>query len=260
MFAAVAAALLVAAGCGGSKKSVDVVTGAGAGSGGVVRGVPTPDAAGITVVGRAEAKARPDGARVALAIGSGEGFGSSGQGFELVDEKELEPVVAALVKAGAPRDDIVVDAFASGPYERAGAQVEFKWPRADGVRKPIEAAQVAARKQTDYSLQNANIQFTIHDCAPVEEKAFAAALRDARGRAERLAKLAGLKLGDVRALAEVTGSSSPYDFASPSGCAAFENVNFSSSALIATFGTPNGRPDQVSVSVALQVTFDVAEP
>jgi hypothetical protein len=58
-------------------------------------GEPIARLPGITVLGLGEVEVKPDVAVVRLTVGSGSAFSGSDGSVELIDEKELEPVVEA---------------------------------------------------------------------------------------------------------------------------------------------------------------------
>jgi len=83
----------------------------------------------------------------------------------------------------------------------------------------------------------------------MEEQAWSAAIEDARRRAERLADLAGLELGDIISISEAASAASIYG--GPTGCAALEELpsfDFTSSV-------GNNSASEVEIDVSLQVTF-----
>ncbi len=206
---------------------------------------------GITVLGLGEAEVKPDVALVRLTVGSGSAFGGSDGSVELIDEKELEPVVDALVDAGASKDDIYVNTFSGsyGPSEGA-AVITLKWPRPQEVKELLAAAQRAIRKQTDFNLQQVSVIFARDDCDGPEERAIGAALADARERAQRLASLSNAKLGRLIAVSEA-GSGGYLAAFAPQRCGVGELLApgfFEYQAAAAT-------ADEVTLTTTLEVTF-----
>lgn len=264
---ALAVLLLLVTACGGSRgegrkptpspttreatQSADIVTGSfdfAVGSEGSPP-VVGPNLPGITVVGVGEAKGVPDRAIMRLTVGSGNEFsGPEGVAAELIEERELEPVVQALKAAGAPADTIKVNTYAASPYSGFGSsgQITLNWPRPKEIDKAIEAAQDVVRAKTRFSLQSVEALFTTRSCASLEERAWKAALADARKRAARLAALTGAGVGPVISVSEAPGAS-----AGLQGCQALRALP------PANFGPSfsDGTPDSVKVSVSLQVTF-----
>jgi len=257
------AVLMLAASCGGSKhKSTETSTRqtptALTGSAQVliesesvqrgVAGVPAAALPGITVLGTGEQSAKPDRVLVGLTIGNNANIGSNGA-FDLVEQSAIDPLVAALSKAGV--GPISADRFSQGVYGQGAAQISFTSTHPAELDKVIAAAQEALRKHTNYDLQAANVVFALSNCPAVEQTAWKAALADAAARAQRLANLSGVKLGNILAVSEAVISSSPYAPAN-SGCQAFRlptiaNVVFPS--------TVENTQDTVTVAVTLQVTY-----
>jgi uncharacterized protein YggE len=257
--------VLLAAGCGGSKHataetSTRQTTATLHGGGQIIlqsasvqpglAGVPAAALPGITVVGTAEQTAKPDRALVGLTIGSSN-IGSSGQTVDLVEQSAIDPVVAALSKAGAAQ--ISTDRFGQGLYGQGAAEIGLTLTHPEDVDKVIATAQEALRKHTDYDLQSANVVFALSDCPAVEQTARKAALADAATRAQGLADLSGVKLGNILAVSEAPLSLLPYA-ALAGGCEALRppagaNALFPSA-------TENTQ-DKVTVSVTLQVTYAV---
>jgi uncharacterized protein YggE len=210
---------------------------------------------GITVVGTGEVEVKPDTALVRLTIGSGSGrvFPGSGEGVELIDEDDLEPVVDAVVDAGAPRDEVYVDTFNGsnfGPGEGA-AVITLEWPNPHDVRKLLTAAQREIRK-TSYSLQDVAVAFMREDCDDADEKTANAALADARKRAERLASLSNAKLGPLISVSEATSSSS---LSLLSGLTQQRCGVESSAPGIIEYQSGAATADKLKVSTTLEVTF-----
>jgi len=257
--------VVLAAGCGGSKqasneRSARQTSTKSTANGGVlvesaevrpgVAGVPAAALPGITVVGTAERSAKPDRALIGLTIG-GSNLISSGQTFDLVEQSAIDPVVAAVSKAGAGQ--ISVDRFSQGAYGgQSAAQIDATLTHPEEVDKVLAAAQEAARKHTDYNLQSVNVVFALSNCPTVEQTAWKAALADAAARAQKLADLTGVKLGNILAVSEAPFSASPY--APPTGCQAMRPP---SGADILFPSAAENTQDKVTVTVTLQVTYAV---
>jgi uncharacterized protein YggE len=261
--------VVAAAGCGGSggKEAATTTSQSSAGtqgaasnvlvSGGQVglAGVPAAALPGITVLGNGEESAPPDGALVALTVGSrSASFSSSGPSFEPVDASDLEPVVRALGRAGA--DGVSVDRFGGrsfSPFGRA-ARIDFEASRPDDVDKLLAAARDALGADGDMSVQTASVVFTRGDCEKLEQRAWKSALAEAHERATRMASLSGVELGRVLAVSEASTGSTPYSVAT-SGCESFEP----SRSAYPTQRAVENTAEEITVAVTLQVTYAVAE-
>lgn len=90
------------------------------------------------------------------------------------------------------------------------------------------------------------IMFGVKDTAALEQRARAAAMADARLRAESLAKLAGVDLGDVQSISTVSGGGYPMPLMGGARFAVAEAVSVAGIS-----------PGQSSVSVQVQVTFAI---
>ena len=257
-------AFLVACGGGEAKDDGKPSTGSSVGqSGGVVArsgGVPGQAVQGqampgITVVGSGNAKAKPDGVIIRLTIGSGDmgSFDGSLPSIEIIDEKELAPVVAALKDAGVSEDDISVNAFVASPYGlgTGAAAIAFRWDKPGDIGSILDTVQDAVRRETDYGLQNVEALFTVKDCDPLEAQARKAALDDASRQAEGIAKTADVSTGDIISVAEAPSLGFPYSITG--GCAALRDLPSSDSFLI----IQGNSASEVAVTVDLQVTYAI---
>ncbi len=211
---------------------------------------------GITVIGSGKVEVKPDTALVRLTVGSGSGPvsafpGNGGRTVELADEDKLDPVVDALVDAGAPRDEIYVNPFGGsniGPDE-AAVVITLEWPRPKDVRDLLRTAQRSIDKETDLSLEDVAVAFMREDCDDPDEQAANAALADARKRAERLAALSHAKLGQLVAVSEAT-SNSYLSLFTQQRC----GVDTSAPALL-DYQAGAATADKMTVSATLEVTF-----
>jgi hypothetical protein len=214
---------------------------------------------GITVTGYGDATAEPDAAVIRITAGSGSSsisFGSSDTfRFELIDEREVQPVVDMIRGKGVAEDDISVTTSTSsqfGPFEGGAVHITFRWVNPKDIKSILDAAEDTLRQKTDHELQNVEVLYTISDCEPLENNATEAALEDARQRAERLAKLSGASLGGIIAVAE-SPAASIYGLPVQSGCDAVQELPPTD------FGSrlAGNSASEVEVDVSLQVTFAI---
>jgi uncharacterized protein YggE len=270
-FAATALVILVLSACGGGDGDARPPEGSARGPSGlsangvgsVLVGAPDLGVAlgaepalqgsrdGVTVSGYGEASATPTGASIRLSISAGDAFFSSSDSFniEFIEAEELEPVVDAIKAQGVDEDDISVNAFAQSQYGYGGAaEITFQWPKPDGISELAGEIQDAVRRETDYSLAGFQVLFTVDDCEALETEAQEAALEDAREKAERLGKLAGLEVGDITGVMEGGGLASIYGL--EGGCATLEQfpTDFFSSSL-------SNSASEVTIDATLSVTF-----
>jgi len=211
----------------------------------------TPATAGaastITVTGSGDANGAPDVANLTL-------------GVEVIDSDikvafagandQIAVVIQALVSAGVDEKDIRTsglniyqeqqpmgpDAAAMQSRYHVSNQVLVTVRDITKVADVINAA-VAAGANNLYGLD-----FSINDHAALETTAREEAFKDAQARAGELAKLAGVELGEVQAIIEISGGG----FYPPM---AREGAMGGGGAAI--------QPGQLSVNVQLQVTFAI---
>jgi uncharacterized protein YggE len=209
---------------------------------------------GITVIGSGKTEVKPDTAIVRMTIGSGSGFDASDGPVKLIGEHKLDPVVDALVAAGAARDDIYVSTLGGsfGPDENA-AVVAAEWPQPENVNKLLAAAQRAVRNDTPYNLQDVSVTFRRKDCDGPSEVVAREALADARKRAERVAALSHAKLGRLIAVSEAP-SSAGFSTLVASTCGVGDVL----SPAYLEYQLSPGTPHKVPVTTTLEVTFALA--
>jgi uncharacterized protein len=91
------------------------------------------------------------------------------------------------------------------------------------------------------------VNFGVKDNAALEQRARAAAMEDARARAESLAKLAGVKLGEVQSISMMQGGGFPMPMMGGGRMAMAEAAGV----------VPGISPGQLSVSVQVNVTYAI---
>jgi len=105
--------------------------------------------------------------------------------------------------AGVERDAIAINTGPSvagffGPGGPGTALVEFvvEQPETDAVNSLVTDA-IDAGTEAGLFLQHAGVEYDVADCSALIQEARAAAVADARERAEGLAEAAGVTLGDL---------------------------------------------------------------
>lgn len=211
----------------------------------------TPVAAGpvrsITVLGFGEAQGRPDQAEVQVAV---ETFAEAVAAATSENEDAIQSVIMGLRDAGVAADDIQTSNFnlwAEQRYDDFGPtgivgyhvtnQVNVTVRDVDTVSAVLEAA-IDAGANSIYG-----VFFSLADPGAVEAVAREAAMRNARERAEALAALSGVTLGEVLTVSEVIGG--PVSFAGGSNAEG-----------VASAG-PSIAPGQLNYSLQIQVTFAI---
>ena len=228
-----------AAGRSGERTSALAALGAapsGGASAGSARAQMVPgDQPSVVVNGFGEATAPAESAIVQLIVRGDGGSGmqeppadsskpvpAPGQPPTLTDE-DLAPIVEAIVAAGVPEADIAAMASSpfAGPFGPGSAQVvvtvgaEQLATIADIVAVGMEGAQSSP---AGLFVEFVGVGYTVADCTGLERDARQDAADDARTRAEGLAEVVGLTLGDVLLVSDGGYYGGP-DSGLASGCA-----------------------------------------
>lgn len=176
----------------------------------VVQPVAMP-ARTITVVGEGEVRVKPDIARVTIGVET-----LRGNVREATDANNtvIDAVIAAVIAAGVAEDDIQTSGF-SVFSERYGPdgnplpedQLNYRVNnsvivvvRELGTVSAVLDAAIEAGANSIYG-----IEFALDDSAAVDSEARAAAVENARSKAEELAGLAGVAVGDIVSISEIVG-------------------------------------------------------
>ncbi|MCU0512950.1 MAG: SIMPL domain-containing protein [Anaerolineae bacterium] len=172
---------------------------------------PAPAGRTITVTGNGSAAGVPDTANVTLGVEVADA--SIQTAFAQTNER-IASVIAAVVAAGVPAENIQTaglsiyqemlpspmgDGSTGDTRYRVSNQVQVTVRDVNLVAGVINAA-VEAGANSLYGLD-----FVIRDSAAQEQQAREQAFQDARARATALAALAGVSLGDVVSITEVSG-------------------------------------------------------
>jgi hypothetical protein len=176
--------------------------------------------------------------------------------------EELAPFVEAVAQAAGVAPDAIevtlspltTDFFSS---DSGDARLELKLDQPTGVGvSRLMAAAAAAATANNLMISSGGVLYEVADCGAVEEAAQQAALDDAHKRAERLAKLLGVTLGEV-----VGASTADYFTPGVEGCLgqSFSYVTSGYGGLSLT--VPNfdaSQPAEVEVYSSLIVTYEIA--
>ena len=243
---------------GSSSVTTQVFSGTSGATTGSLLQAPPP---GITVLGYGEASVKPDGATIQLGITSSQQYyGPGPPPAGPVAEEVMQQLVDALVKAGVNNDDIEANPNASS-YLGSGTNALFtaRIANPSKVEDILDAFNDAVENLEDedeYSVQYANVRYTVQDCAPLEAKAREEALKDADARARGYADLMGASLASLAAVSEVgaAGLYSPQSIASI-GCRALEDV--APLGYTVSLPTEANTPEKATVTVTLSVTYAI---
>jgi uncharacterized protein YggE len=204
----------------------------------------------ITVVGYGEAFGEPDRATVQVGV---ETFAPTVGEATTANETALGAVMDALLAAGIPQKDLQTSNYSvwaeqvygdRGPEGIAGYRVSNMVTVTIRDIALVDDVIGAATEAGANSIYGVN--FSVADTVALQAEARAEAMADARQRAESLAELAGVAVGDVVQISEVVGQPMPVPM--------FANNNF---AMEQAAGGPGISPGQLSVQMPVQVTFAI---
>jgi uncharacterized protein YggE len=203
---------------------------------------------GITVVGQGEAFGQPDQAEVQVGV---ETFAESVAQATEQNEAAIQAVMAALTAQGIAEEDIQTTNYslwAEQIYGERGPEGIAGYRVANQVNVTIHDINKVGDVLAAVTEAGANsiygIHFRVADPAALEAQARAEAIANARERAETLASLSDVELGQVIAISEIIGQPSPF----PLGRGGAESDVAS---------VPTLSPGQLSHQVQVQVTFAI---
>lgn len=204
---------------------------------------------GVTVVGQGTAYGQPDQATVIVGVDT---FAPTVEEATSQNQATLNSVMAALAEAGIGAEDIQTtnySLYAEQIYGERGPEGIAGYRVSNQVNVKIRDISAVGEVLSAVTEAGANaiygVNFSVADPAALEAEARAAAMEDARKRAESLAELGNVTLGDIQIISEVVGS--PVFPLMGQGGAVMETV--ASDVGIA--------PGQLSYQVQVQVTYAI---
>jgi uncharacterized protein len=209
---------------------------------------PAETSGGITVVGQGTAYGQPDQATVIVGV---ETFAPSVDEATTQNQETLNSVMGALEEAGIAPEDIQTtnySLYAEQIYGERGPEGIAGYRVSNQVNVKIRDISKVSDVLGVVTGAGANaiygVNFAVADPAALEAEARAAAMADAAARAESLAELGGVGLGEIRIISEViTQPGLPYGMGG--GAYAMEQAA----------GAPGISPGQLSYQVQVQVTY-----
>ena len=209
----------------------------------------------ITVVGEGKTSIKPDIARVNIGV---EVMKASVQEASAENKATVEAVLAALEAAGVEGKDIQTSGYSvyverygpEGPLPeddlryRVSNNVTVKIRDLENVGTLLDAA-IEAGANNIYG-----VEFALDDASEARSLARAKAVENALAKAEELAGLAGVEVGQIVSLSEIIGSSGGY-----------YNQMVSASAYMGLGGgggTPVS-PGELEVTYQIQVVYTIAD-
>jgi uncharacterized protein YggE len=173
----------------------------------------------LSMTGHGEVKTRPDSAAVTAGVTTN---AATAAGALADNSARMKSVFVALEKLGVPADHIQTANFTVSPQYASGNNVT---PHLTGYQVTndvlVRLDDVARLGPALDALVSAGanemngIAFDIRDPAPLLEKARAAAIADARLRAQTYARAAGVTLGPILSIREGGGEARPVRMGAP---------------------------------------------
>jgi len=202
----------------------------------------------ITVVGQGRTTVVPDIASLELGVQTS---AATVEEAMTTNTDTMDAILAALAEAGIADKDVQTSSYniyldegyrgpemASNPVYRVSNMVNVKVRDLETVGEVLDAAVTAGANQIW------GVSFTVEDRTAAEEEARAKAVADARTRAEALAALAEVEVGEVLSISEIiTGVISPLY----SGVAMEMSAGMGGGGSIA--------PGELDYSTSIQVTY-----
>jgi uncharacterized protein YggE len=207
----------------------------------------------IMVTGQGEASARPDIATINAGVQT-----RAASAIEAASRNQaaVEKVMAALEDQGIAEKDIQTSNYSIWPEQRRQPRGDdevvidgFRVSNSVAVRvRDLDRLGELLAAVTNAGANSINgINFAVEDTAALEARAREAAMQDARRRAESLAELAGVELGDVQQIAMTAGGGYPR----PIPMARMEAMAMDAAP------APSIAPGESSMTVNVQVTYAI---
>jgi uncharacterized protein YggE len=207
------------------------------------------DKSAITVVGQGEAFGEPDEANVQVGV---EIFAETVEEATNENQAVLDKIMAALEGQGIAPEDIQTanySLWAEQKYGDRGFEGISGYRVSNQVNVTVRDLNALGEVLAAVTEAGANsiqgVYFSVADPAALEAEARAAAMENARIRAEELAGLAGLELGEVKVVSEIIGGPPISPLGVGGGFAVEE----------AAVSKPGISPGQLNFQVQVQVTF-----
>ncbi len=198
---------------------------------------------GILTSGDATVSRKPDLAIISAGVQSQASTAAAAQGDLASKASKL---IARLKSLGVADSDLSTSGYWVGPtYDPSGRsisgyqaneQLNVKWHNVDTVGKTLDAI------VQDGGATNVGVSFGLADAKSAQAEARSLAIADARSRAQAMASAAGVKLGPVVSVSDLSTSSRP-------------PVGYGSATAAPVSMVPVG---QMDVSVTVEVDFAIA--
>ena len=207
---------------------------------------PSGTTGGVTVVGQGTAYGEPDQATVIVGV---ETFAPTVSEATAQNQETLEQVMVALEEAGIASADIQTtnySLYAEQIYGERGPEGIAGYRVSNQVNVTIRDISKVGDVLAAVTEAGANaiygINFAVADPAALEAEARAAAMADAEKRAQSLAELGDVSLGEIRIISEIIGQP-----IAPMGGGGY--------MMEQAANAPGISPGQLSYQVQVQVTY-----
>lgn len=206
----------------------------------------------ISVTGQGEASGPPDRAQISAGVQT---LAATVAQASQENQAIVDAIMRALAQQGIDRKDIQTANYSIWPEQQhdpqQANQVRITGYRVSNVVNVIvkdinKVGEVLAAVTNAGANSVHGVNFMVKDTAALEQSARAAAMADARARAEELAKLAGVTLGEVLTISMSSGGGFPMPMMAERG--------FMSADMAAV---PGISPGQLSVNAQVFVTFAI---
>lgn len=205
----------------------------------------------ISVTGNGEAEGPPDQAQVSAGVQTmAETVAEASQ----QNQATVERIMQALERQGIDETDIQTSNYSIWPEQRHDGQtgeVSITGYRVSNMVSVVidditKVGEVLAAVTNAGANSVHGVNFGVRDTAALEESARKKAMEDARARAESLAELAGVELGEVQTISMSSGGGGPVPM-----------MRGQMMAMDEAAPTVGISPGQLTVSVQLNVTFAI---
>ena len=206
----------------------------------------------ITVTGQGEAVGAPDQAQINAGVQT---VAATVAESSRANEAVVEKIMQALDKQGIKKKDIQTTNYSVWPEQRhdprGTGEVSISGYNVSNVVNvtvnDIDKLGAVLAAVTDAGANSIHgVNFGVKDNAALEQRARAAAMADARERAESLAKLASVGLGEGLSISMMQGGGYPMPMMGGGRMAMAEAAS-----------VPGISPGQLSVSVQVNVTYTI---
>lgn len=215
---------------------------------------------GLTVTGYGMASSAADSAVLELYFSTSAAYPRTGSGSSggsqsgsattaptsAISEEDLQPVIDALVSAGAARSDIeYIGGSYYDPYY-ASATLRVTVHDVGKLGDFIKAASDASAGLTDVYLQGSYVSYTMFDCSALETAAMREAVSDADARSQALASALSVTRGAIKGASN--DAYSPFGGTSCSG-------GYVGPYAVGGVAYTEGQSSQVTVYSTVSVTY-----